>query len=819
MTVEAPLARWFSSRGWTPFPFQRRTWELHALGRSGLVHVPTGAGKTYAALGGPLARMEREGAGRGVRMLYVSPLRAVSNDVELAIRAPLEALGLPLRVGSRTGDTPASERRRQESRMPEILVTTPESLTLLICRPDAAERLALVGDVVVDEWHELMSSKRGVQVELALGRLRALGREVRTWALSATLGRPAEAAARVVGADAEAALVCAEVDRPVLVESLRPASVERMPWSGHLGVSMLEPLLEWLDPAVSTLIFTNTRSQAERWFSEILRARPEWGRRLALHHGSIDGAVRRRVESGIKEGSLGIVVATSSLDLGVDFGPVERVVQIGSPKGVARLLQRAGRSGHRPGAACRVLCVPTHAMELVEIAAARQAVAAGQVEARPSAPRALDCLVQHMVTVALGGGFQADSLLREVRGTVAFRDLSQEEFDWCLSLAAHGGRSLSRYPRYHRIAPAGAGWTISGPRAARQHRLDVGTITAEDVVEVRKARGGRLGFIEEEFVARLRPGDAFLFAGKALRFERLHERAAYVRPAKGRVTFTPRWAGSRFPLSTALAAAVRSLMDDAARGRWEEPEMETARPILEAQAALSRIPRRDEILAERTITREGHHLFVYPFEGRLVHEGLASLLALRLGRRQPCTFAVSFNDYGLELLSAAPFPAEAVLDPSIWSQASLVEDLRGCVNLGQLGVRQFREIARVAGLVPQRPPGDRRRQAAQAGPELLYEVFREFEPDNLLLKQAEREVMDRQFEESRLARTLDRLAAGPIRLLELAAPGPLALPLVADRLGTTLSTETLAERLAAFAPPSGPRSAPRTRRRRSPAKA
>jgi ATP-dependent Lhr-like helicase len=789
---------WCASRGWTPHPFQREAWQRFRDGESGLIHVPTGSGKTYAAY---LAALEEIVANnpRGAAVIYVSPLRAVARDIELALRAPVEECGLAVTVGSRTGDTDARERARQREMLPNVLVTTPESLTLILSSDRVEEVLGGVGAVIVDEWHELMSSKRGVQVELALARMRAISPVLRTWGLSATIANIGDAARALVGEGRVASVVHAEMPREIEVKSLLPDSVERFPWAGHLGLTMLKPLMEWLDPAVSTLVFTNTRSQAERWHAAIQWERPEWRDVLAIHHGSLERAERERVEAGLKDGSIRIVVATSSLDLGVDFSPVERVVQIGSPKGIARLIQRAGRSGHRPGARCEVLCVPTHALELVEIASARDAVARREIEERHGWRAPLDCLVQHMVTRALGGGFEADALFEEVRTTASFATLERAEFDWCLELALCGGRTLSSYPQYHRIARGEDGrYAISTRRAAQLHRLNIGTISADASISVAFVGGKRLGSIEEGFIARLEEGDAFHFAGQVVEFVRVHDMTAWVRKAR-RADLVPRWNGARFPLSTALAAAVRRTLDEARRGEYRQPETRLAEPVLREQMALSALPAPDETLVEFCDSREGAHLFLYPFAGRLVHEGLSVLLALRIARRKPATFAISMNDYGIELFAEHGFPFEELFARELFSRQTLVADLLEAVNLGELSKRQFRDIARVAGLIFQKYPGaERSGRQVQAGAGLIFDVLREFDPANLLLKQSEREVYERQFEGGRLAATLERLELGKLCIARPMRPTPLGLPLVADRLGTTLSTEGVLARLEAI---------------------
>lgn len=810
------LANWFAGEGWRPYSFQTEAWQRWNEGRSGLIHVPTGAGKTYAAYLGPLGDCVRAIAARGpgksppdgLAVLYITPLRAVSRDIEKALCRPVESLGLPIRVESRTGDTSTALRARQRKRPPHVLITTPESLTLMLTQDDAPELFKGLRAVIIDEWHELLSCKRGVQVELALARLRRMTPTLRTWALSATL-RDVHAAARAaVGVDApEPAIVTASIDRPIVVSSLLPLSVDRFPWAGHLGISMLEPLLAFLDPARSTLIFTNTRSQAERWFQAILTARPEWAERLALHHGSIDREVRERVEAQLKSGETTLAVCTSSLDLGVDFAPVERVVQIGSPKGIARLIQRAGRSGHRPGATCEVVCVPTHALELIEIAAAREAIRAGRIEERPTLQRPLDALVQHLVTCGFGDGFDPEALFEEVRASVSYRTLTREEFGWCLELVEYGGATLKAYPEHHRIVRRDGRCVVSSRRLAAIHRLNIGTITSDATIAIRLVRGGMLGSIEESFIGRLHAGDTFIFAGRLLEFVRLRDATAFVKPATRRTTYTPHWAGARFPLSTALSAAVRDVIDGLREADLESlspelapqlaPELRAARPVIETQRQLSALPARDETLIEFLTSEDGSHCFIYPFDGRLVHEGLAALLARRLGRLRPATFALSINDYGIELLSAEPFPFADLLTVALFTSEGLLDDLLEAINLGELARRQFREVARVAGLVPQKyPGGERSTRQLQAGASLLYEVFNEFDPENLLLVQARREVLERQCEDSRLAKTLERLRTNRMRTIEVSRPTPLGFPLVVDRLGTTLSTESLRTRIA-----------------------
>lgn len=732
----------------------------------------------------------------GLGMLYITPLRAVSRDVESALKRPLQALGVTsLRVETRTGDTSTSLRARQKQRLPAILVTTPESLTLLLTQPDAAERFAGLRAVVLDEWHELLSTKRGTQTELALARLRRFSPNLRTWALSATISNLDDALQAAVGTARTGTLITARIARPIVIDSLLPGSDDPFPWAGHLGMHQLDRVVEALDPAQSTLIFVNTRSQAERWFHAITLARPEWRSIMALHHGSIDRAARERVEQGLKDGSVRIVVATSSLDLGVDFAPVQRVLQIGSPKGIARLMQRAGRASHQPGQTCRITCVPTHGLEMIEIAAVRRAIAAGHIEPRKSQPRPLDVLTQHLVTCALGGGFHPDDLYEEVRTTHAFSDLTRSQFDWALRLVRDGGEVLGAYPEYRRIAADEHGiYRVENRRLAALHRFNVGTITGDATMEVRFMGGRRIGSIEENFIASLKPGQRFFFAGRNLELVTVRDLTAYVRSARRSTSLTPIWSGTRLPISESLSEAVRTTLAGALEAT--DPELRAAARLVRAQLGESLIPRPDELLCETCTTRDGTHLFIYPFEGRLVHGGLAALLALRLGRRRPGTFAISVNDYGFELLSDDPYPFASLLDHDLFATEALARDVTESVNLSALARSQFREVARVSGLVFQNYPGAQRgmRQLrARAG--LLYDVFEQFDPDNLLMHQARREVIEQQFEQPRLARLLRRLGSSRLRVVATYRPTPLALPLVVERIRGRISLESLDRRI------------------------
>ena len=795
------LREWMRAQGWRPQPHQEETWASRAAGRDGLICVPTGTGKTYAAYFGALAAALAEGGGAraGLRVLWVTPLRAMARDIEAALLRPVEELGLPVSVASRIGDTSSYRKRKLRERMPTVLLTTPESLSILLSYEDAAEKFAVLQTVVVDEWHELVGSKRGSQTELALARMRGFAPGVRTWALSATLGNVRELAAAAAGvASAPPALIQSGRRADVVIRSLLGDEDAALPWFGFLGGTMFDAVVEALDPRVSTLLFTNTRNQAERWYRALLERRPEWFEHLALHHGSIDADERARIEAGLNSGRVTLVVCTSSLDLGVDFAPVERVLQIGSARGVSQLLQRAGRSGHRPGARSEVWMVPTHAMQLMEIAALRRDVADGAVEDRQPVTQPLDVLAQHLVTCAVGGGFDPAVLYREVCATAAFAALERATFDRVLAFVEAGGEALSAYPRFHKVTRAAGRVFVDDQAACRAHRMAIGTITQDSSMRVRYVNGGTLGQIEERFVSRVRPGERFVFAGRVLELVSIRDMDVRVRAARGRTDHVPKWVGGRLPLSDSLAVATATLFYEVRRavdaGRALEEfgdEVGRASPLLLRQAQLSKLPG-EQVLAEVTETREGSHLFLFPFGGQLANEGLAALIAARLGATDEVTFALSANDYGLELMAAGSFDFEARLqDPGLWSTARLDDDAIEAVNGAELGRRQFREIARVAGLV-QEGFGRFRKGARQlqtsAG--LLYDVFAEHEPDHLLLTQARREVLQRHFDRDRLAVVLERIQREGLEVVRTAQPSPLAFPLLLDRVEARISTES-----------------------------
>ncbi|MEO1130670.1 MAG: ligase-associated DNA damage response DEXH box helicase, partial [Planctomycetota bacterium] len=677
----------------------------------------------------------------------------------------------------------------------------PESATLLLSYPDSRNALSSVRCVIVDEWHELLASKRGVQTELALARLRAWNPELRTWGLSATLGNLEQARDVLLGAASQRGrLITGALPKTTEIDSVLPEDLARFPWAGHLGTKLVEPVLEAIDAANTTLLFTNTRSQTELWFRAILDARPDLLGQVALHHGSLDRGVRTQVEDLLRDGRLRCVVCTSSLDLGVDFSPVDQVVQVGSPKGIARLLQRAGRSGHQPGAPSRVLCVPAHAFELVEFAAARRLAEARDVEERAPIRKPMDVLVQHLVSIGAGGGFDPDAMLEEVRTTFAFSDLTSTEFGWAMNFVTKGGAALGAYPQFKRVRhdDETRQYVVSDDRTARTHRIGIGTITSDASVTVKFVGGATLGSIEESFIARLTPGDRFVFAGRTLELVRSRGMTASVRLAKSKSGVVPRWGGGRSPLSTLLSAEVRALLDDAREGHFKGPEMQTVRPMLELQSRWSALPGPNDLLIEHATSRRGSHTMLFPFEGRLAHEGLGALLAHRIAAQREITLSVTVNDYGVELLSRTPLDLTEDDWRSLLSTDELVPDLLRCLNSSELARRKFRNVARVAGLLHPGFPGGASKTARQlqASSELFFDVFNEFDPANLLLDQARREVLAEQLEIRRLRECLERLAGVHILRIETEHLTPLAFPLWAESLRTQqVSSERWIDRI------------------------
>lgn len=793
------ILKWFTNQGWKPFPFQQTVWESCLSGRSGLLNAPTGSGKTYA-LWIPLLiqHLQNRESKPGLKLLWITPLRALASDLQQAMQRICNDLDIPFRVEVRSGDTPARIKQEQLKNLPDALITTPESLHLLLAQKKYPRRFADLEYVIVDEWHELLGSKRGVQVELGLSRLRALRPKLIVWGISATIGNLDEAKDALIPETGDTVIVKGDVRKQLKISSILPDEVENFPWAGHLGIRLLAKVIPIVKESRTSLLFTNTRSQCEIWYQRILDYEPGLAGQIALHHGSLDPDIRKWVEMAIHEERLKLVVCTSSLDLGVDFHPVETVFQIGSPKGVARFLQRAGRSGHRPDAVSRIFFVPTHSLELVEGAALKYAAERQIIESRITFDKPMDVLTQYLVTLSLSEGFESESLFREISGTYAYRNLKKEEFDWALDYVVKGGKTLARYDDYSKVAADEDGiHRITNRRAALRHRTSIGTIVSDPALRVKFLKGGTIGTIEEYFLSRLKPGETFWFAGRSLELVQIKDMTAYVRRSSKKKGAVPSWMGGRMPLSAEMSDLIREHLSEASHGNLIGPEMKRIEPMLQLQAAWSRLPKKDEILIELVKDREGYHAFFYPFEGRLVHEGLAALFAWRIGQVEPITFSMAMNDYGLELLSDKEIPIEEALAKGLLSFDNLSEDIHSALNSIEMAKRKFREIARISGLIFQGYPGNKHKtKHLQASSQLLFDVFQEHEPDNLLLQQAYEEAFRFQLEEERLRESLIRMNDQKMVITRPKRSTPFCFPIMVDRLNREkLSSEKLEDRI------------------------
>lgn len=787
------FSEWFKAKGWSFFPFQKMAWEEIHKGNSGLISVPTGAGKTYAAYLPSLSKLH-EKPSKGVQILYITPLRALANDLEKTLKEPIAELNLPYRVEKRTGDTTYTIKTRQKKTPPEILLITPESLSVLLTSEDSAEFFANLQMIIVDEWHELLGTKRGVLLELCLSRLKKWNPKSLIWALTATIGNPEEAASVCVGTDRTPVMVLAEMKREVIIESILPESIEKLPWIGYLGIRMLPYVVKNLDPKIPTLIFTNTRSQAERWFQGIVDSKPEWKGLIALYHSSIDKKSRTVIEENIKTGVLKFVVCTSGLDLGIDLPTVEKVIQVGSPKSVARLIQRAGRSSHRPLTPCHISLIPTHAMQLIEMKAYKIAIKEHIVEKRFPLKKCYDVLLQHIVTCAIGGGIEKLEFYNEIITTSCFADLTFEEYETCLFFLMTGGSAFKAYPEYRKIELDKGLLVVKDAQIKRRHKMNIGTIISDSQAIIKMLRGKSLGTIEESFLTQLKPGDNFLFGGKRLNLVQYRDLTAHVRLTKDTDTKAAVWGGTGLPFSAPLGAVLREAMDE----NEIEDENVPLREIFDIQNFKSCIPLKSELLIEIVKSREGWHLFLFPFEGKIIHEGLALLIAHRLSKNAPSTLIVSCNDYGFEFLSKKPFDEE-LLTNDLFTPSNCYEELKSLINYHETSKATFREIAKIGGLIFQGFPGkNKSNRQLQMSTGLLFEVLEQYDPENLLLKQAKKETLDKYFAENRFEDVLKRLQSSEIIITHPKSFTPFALPLFVERVSQRLSTETLAERIASI---------------------
>lgn len=833
---------WLTAKEFIPFAFQEETWQHIINKKSGLVNAPTGCGKTFSVFLGAIISFINDHPDHyksknknGLQLLWITPLRALAKDIGRAMEEVIDELGMNWKVGIRNGDTSLSDRAKQKRQVPEVLIITPESLHLLLAQKNYPDVFKFLKIIAVDEWHELLGSKRGVQVELALSRLVGLRRQqsaisdalpevirsmqsadsskmmaISIWGISATIGNMSEAQEVLLAPLSQIGMkqkdfktVTAKINKPIQIESIFPDEIEKYPWAGHLGIKLVDKVIPIIMESKTTLIFINTRGMSEMWYQALLRVCPDLAGAIALHHGSIEQDLRFWVEENLHTGNLKAVVCTASLDLGVDFRPVETVIQVGSPKGVARFLQRAGRSGHRPGEVSKIYFLPTHSLELIEAAALKDATKINLIESREPRILCYDVLIQYLSTLAISDGFSPETLYKEIKSTYCYRELASEDWQQILHFVTAGGVALQQYDDYKKIEIIDGLYKINNRRIAMRHRMHIGTIVSDPMLKVKFLGGGFVGVIEEWFIARMQPGDVFTLAGRTLEFVMIKDMTCIVRKSNAKKSMIPSWQGGRMPLSANLGFMLRKKFDQAgfeidnSRIRTKnEPELEILKPLFELQEYLSHIPKENELLIEHIETKDGFHLFVFPFEGRLVHEAMAAILAYRLSRVVPITFSFAMNDYGFELLSDQPIPLDDSNAYEMFSPDNLFEDIQHSLNSVEMAKRKFRDIAVIGGLIFQGFPGEQKKaRHLQSSASLLFNVFFQYEPGNLLLRQAYNEVMEQQMEEQRLRDMLERIQKGKIVITFPKRLTPFCFPIKVDSMREDLSSEKLEDRV------------------------
>jgi len=822
------ISEWLSGKGLQPFSYQEETWQHIINHQSGLVNAPTGCGKTYAVFLGALIQFINQHPtdfqtkkNNGLQLLWITPLRALAKDIGRAMEEVINELGMQWKIGIRNGDTETSERQKQKRNMPEVLIITPESLHLLLAQKNNSGIFQSVQIIAVDEWHELLGSKRGVQVELALsriihlidrkqitdnsikiGNLSSLNFHVSLWGISATIGNLVEAKEVLLSPlQQEGVIVKAKMKKEIAVESILPDEIEKYPWAGHLGIKLAEKIIPVIEKSNTTLIFINTRGMSERWYQTILDVAPQLAGAIALHHGSIEQELRLWVEDALHTQKLKAVVCTASLDLGVDFRPVDTVIQVGSPKGVARFLQRAGRSGHAPGDISKIYFLPTHSLELVEAAALKEAIKNNFIESKEPMQLCFDVLIQYLSTLAVGDGFIPDEIYLEIKKTFCFQDITKDEWTEILFHLTNGGIALQQYDEYKKIEIENGVYKIKNRRIAMRHRMHIGTIVSDAMLKVKLMNGKFIGVIEEWFISRLEPGTVFTIAGRNVELIAINEMNILVKQSSSKKSIVPSWNGGRMSLTANLGKVLRETFNKAesiiTAKKRHEPELNALASLFQLQKQLSHIPLENELLIEQIEDKDGFHLLVYPFEGRQVHEAMSAIIAYRIGKIIPITFSIAMNDYGFELLSDQAIPVNDNNVFELFTTENLLNDIHKSVNSAEMAKRKFRDIAVIGGLIFQGYPGEQKKaRHLQSSASLLFKVFSEYESNNLLLRQAYQEVMDQQMEEVRLRNALQRIHQNKIIITFPEKLTPLSFPIIVDGLNrNNLSSEKIEDRI------------------------
>lgn len=798
---------YFRKKGWKPFPFQIQAWQDFLDGKSGLLNAPTGSGKTFALWFPALLEYIQhhpdtwqKPQNNGIQLIWVTPLRALAQDLQKAMQEVCEVIGLPWQVAVRNGDTDAKTRTAMKKRPPECLITTPETLHILISQKDHKGLFQSLSAVVVDEWHELVGNKRGVQVQLALEYMQSINpNRFKRWAVSATIGNLNQAAQTLLGSQLPVHIVKAKVDKEIVIHSVFPEEIEKYPWSGHLGIKLMDQVIDIIEGGRSVLLFTNTRSQTEIWYQKILEARPDWAGWIAMHHGSLDTSVRAWVENALHEGILKLVVCTSSLDLGVDFRPVDRVIQVGSPKGVSRFVQRAGRAGHQPGLPSEIYFVPTNSLELIEAAALRNAIEQEDMESQFTPELPFDVLIQFLVTLAVGDGFDPKVIFPIVKKTTSYAKLSDQEIQWVMDFITKGGASLGSYEDFLKVVEDEDGkYRVKSKKIAMKHRLSMGTIVSDVALKVKFKNGAYLGTVEEYFISKLKVGDRFFFAGRNLEMLQVKGLDVFVKVTEKKTSNVVSWMGARMSLSSMLSHKIREIFREYNQGIIRSEEVRKVLPILDLQSKLSIVPDENTFLIESLQSRDGYHLFFYPFEGRMMHELMSALIAYRISQSFPVSLNMAMNDYGFEILSDVPISAEEILEEDIFSLKNIEDDILHCVNESEMSRRKFREIASIAGLVFQGYPGKPTSfKHIQANSSLLFQVFEQYDPENLLLKQAREEALTQQMEQEMFIQAMKKLNRMEIVVKHPTQFTPFSFPIMVDRLSrTNISSESVEDKVA-----------------------
>ncbi len=803
--LERRLQLWLELRHWSLLPFQKQAMEPWKSGLDGLVLAPTGSGKTYSLLFPAVlySGYEPDELPPAPFLIWITPIKALAREIAQSMRQLLEGLNLPWEIAIRTGDVTQAERKRLLTHPPALLITTPESLHLLFGTQGHQKFFAHLQAVVVDEWHELVGTKRGNQTELALARLRMLSPDFRIWGISATLGnmdQAAEVLLSTTGRWPNWVCIKAEASKQYVLEAVLPhKNGQRLPWAGHIGLAMLDRVIQLIQAHQSVLIFTNTRAQSEIWYKAVLENSPELAGTIALHHGSLSVETRQWVEDALFEGRLKVVVCTSSLDLGVHFAPVDAVIQIGSPKSIARCIQRAGRSGHGPDRSSKLYFVPTHALELVELGALRNGILNQEMEDQTPWVRTFDVLTQFIGTMALVEGASQDALWKPVTSTHAYASINKEEWNWLFFFLSKGGEALHAYEDFNKLVLKEDGcFYFANQTLARRHRMSIGTIVSDQVLQVKTMKGQWLGSVEEWFISKLKPGDAFWFSGKSLELVSIKELTILTKPADKQNAKIPAWMGGRMPLSARLGSALREKLNQLAEEEVSDNEEGNyLKQLVYFQKERSVLPTVEEFLIEIWQSEDGFHHLFYPFEGRLVHEALGGIVLYRMSKSWKGTALMSFNDYGFEILTSSKLPFNEGDYRRFFETESLSLDIQSSLNTNEMAKRRFRDIAAIAGLLFKGYPGKPQKEKnLQASTHLFFEVFQQYDCDNLLLRQAFQEALEFQVEEVRLRNLLSRIKNQNMIIRELKAPSPLSLPLLADRFQSMqLSNESMEERL------------------------